>query len=149
MWVIPWKVRNLNLTVKHLEGKILVLDCCLIFFFSLQHNSASYFNQKAYETIPPESQSCGLDFWPFNYSICPNKWNSLSWQSRPDPGQSGLLLDWLPTGMCALTLIIYLAHTRVCQRRSENRSVLKYADGSVIFSQLQDKEPWLSPRWFC
>ena len=44
-----------------------------------------------------------------------------------------LLLNWLPTRMCVFCI-------NMCQSRWENRTILKYADASAIFSQLQDNQ---------
>lgn len=55
----------------------------------------------------------------------------------PNPVQSGLFLDWLPTRIHALTFIYHV--------RAENRSILNYEKDSVIVGHLLGNETSNSP----
>ena len=46
---------------------------------------------------------------------------------------------------CVLSPLLFILYTNMCQSRWENRTILKYADDSVIVSRLQDKETSHSP----
>lgn len=41
---------------------------------------------------------------------------------------------------CVLSPLLFILYTNMCQSRCENRSIIKYADDSVIVSQLQENE---------
>jgi len=46
---------------------------------------------------------------------------------------------------CVISPLLFIVYTNMCQSRWENRTILKYADDSVIVSRLQDKETIHSP----
>jgi len=46
---------------------------------------------------------------------------------------------------CVLSPLLFILYTNMCQSRWENRTIIKYADDSVIVSLLQDRETGHGP----